>query len=408
MTQIPLYYRTDLPEDKLEFKYCNGVPLKYLDSRYFITGHQTPDAYFGLFGPPFNVVFRDKLESDNMYYFTFMPSLTTVTDVINEIFIPASVLADIKSSKCKILCYNSYEGFEWSWWKTSIADPLIARYGISLDDFVFVCANVAKSPGMKTAYHNFWEYQIKFENIKWLIQEGCLSISQQTPRSKKFICLNRRPHAGRFAGVTLLYPYIDQGYLSMGINGDTVTDYFNYQEAIFQKTSPKIYKKYSKLHIKDQIPLKINDNINPEIDNPVKDWSTDKFYDSFLHICPETYQYYKPDRLFFSEKIFKPMMYMQPFVILGAPGSLKALHDMGYKTFSDIIDERYDDIIDDTKRVAAAIKSAVGFFNRPDSELHADMHKIKSILVHNIAMVDYRAAVMDSNLQDALYKHLHE
>jgi len=407
MTQIPLYYRTDLPEDKQEFKYCCGPPHRYLDHRYFIIGHNTPDAYFGLFGPPFDVVFRDKVESDSLYYFPFLPSLTSIEEVIDEVIIPDSVVSDIKANRCKILVYNSYEGWDWNWWKSLVA-PFIKRYDISLDNFVFVCANLAEAPGMKTAYHNFWEYQTKFENTKWLIQHGSLGISQKKHRAKKFICLNRRPHAGRFAGVTLLYPHIDRGYLSMGKCGDTADGYFDIQEALFQQESPEIYKKYIQSSIKENIPLKINDNVNPEIDNPVSDWATDKFYDSFLHICPETYQYNTPGRMFFSEKIFKPIMYMQPFVILGEPNSLGTLQSMGYKTFNSVLDESYDSKIDNTTRVNSAIDSAVKFFDRPDDELYNDMIKIKSILVHNLAIMSYRSHMMDSILQDTLYKYLHE
>ena len=406
MTQIPLYYRTDLPKKKQEFKYCCGVPQKYLDHRYFVT-QSTPDAYFGLFGPDFDVVFRDKVESDSLYYFPFLPSFTHIADIMDEVIIPGTVVSDIKANRCKILVYNSYEGWSWDWWKSLVA-PFIKRYNISLDDFVFVCANLAMALDMKTAYHNFWEYQTKFENTKWLIQNGSLGISQKKHRAKKFICLNRRPHAGRFAGVTLLYPHIDRGYLSMAKRGDTADGYFDIQEFLFQQESPKIYKKYVESNLREKIPLKINDNIDAEIENPVSDKATDKFYDSFLHICPETYQYNVPGRLFFSEKIFKPIMYMQPFVILGQSNSLSTLHSIGYRTFSSVLDESYDNEKNATKRLTKAIDSAVKFFDRPDDELHNDMIKIKDILVHNLAIMSYRSHMMDSTLQDALNKYLHE
>ena len=47
---------------------------------------------------------------------------------------------------------------------------------------------------------------------------------------------------------------------------------------------------------------------------------------------------------FISEKIFKPIMYLQPFLIAAPPLYLKAVRDMGFKTFDGFIDEGYDSL----------------------------------------------------------------
>ena len=408
MTQIPLYYRSDLPDDKHVFKYCNGVPVQYLDHRYFILGHTTPTAYLGRFGNSFDTVFRDKVESDSRYYFPFVVSMSNLVDVIDKVTIPKSVINDIKNGKCKILVSNPFEGWHWEFWK-SLVLPIMTRYNIVFDNFVFVCANLSTDPELKTVYDNFWENQTHRDNLQSLLDRGNSSILLKTQRTKKFICLNRRPGAARFAGVTLLYPYLDSGYLSLSLNGGVPTpEYVANQEQLFQTTFPKIHKKYLKLNLKNALPLVINDNINAAKENPVNDQSTDKFYDSFLHICAETYQDYKPDRMFFSEKIFKPMVYMQPFVILGQPNSLSMLQSMGYKTFGSVIDERYDSIQDDNKRLHAAINSAIKFFNRPADDLHNDMIKINSILSHNLLMLSYREHMLGILLKDSLHKYLDE
>jgi hypothetical protein len=48
--------------------------------------------------------------------------------------------------------------------------------------------------------------------------------------------------------------------------------------------------------------------------------------------------------LFLSEKLFKPIACMHPFIILGNKNSLKKLREMGYKTFDGFIDESYDNL----------------------------------------------------------------
>lgn len=390
------------------FKYCNGVPLQYLDHRYFILGHKTPTAYLGRFGNSFDTVFRDKVESDSTYYFPFIVSMGSIFDVMDEVTIPKSVIRDIKNGNCKILVSNAFEGWHWEFWK-SLVSPIMTRYNISFNDFVFVCANLSTDPALKTVYDNFWENQTQRNNLQSLIDRGNSSILSKIHRTKKFICLNRRPGAARFAGVTLLYPYLDSGYLSLSIEGGVPNSgYVSYQERLFQTDFPKIHKKYLKSNLKNVLPLTIDDNVNAAKENPVNDQSTDKFYNSFLHICAETYQDYKLDRMFFSEKIFKPMVYMQPFIILGQPNSLSMLRSMGYKTFGNVIDERYDSIQDDAKRLHAAINSAIKFFNRPDADLHNDMIEINSILMHNLLTLSYREHMSGILLKNSLHKYLNE
>ena len=53
---------------------------------------------------------------------------------------------------------------------------------------------------------------------------------------------------------------------------------------------------------------------------------------------------------FLTEKTFKPIKHGQPFIVVGAAGSLQALRDLGYRTFDHVIDNRYDAETDNTHR----------------------------------------------------------
>ena len=57
------------------------------------------------------------------------------------------------------------------------------------------------------------------------------------------------------------------------------------------------------------------------------------------------------DRLYVSEKSFKPLAYKHPFIIYGTLGSLKYLHDLGFETFDHVIDESYDTTPDPERRL---------------------------------------------------------
>jgi hypothetical protein len=73
--------------------------------------------------------------------------------------------------------------------------------------------------------------------------------------------------------------------------------------------------------------------------------------DSYCNIVLEThFDADGSNGAFLTEKTFKPIKHAQPFVIVGAPGSLQALRDLGYRTFDHAIDNRYDLETNNTKR----------------------------------------------------------
>ena len=59
--------------------------------------------------------------------------------------------------------------------------------------------------------------------------------------------------------------------------------------------------------------------------------------------------------VFFTEKTVKPIIAKRLFIMLGNPGSLARLRDMGFMTFDGIIDESYDDELNHNKRFNKAL-----------------------------------------------------
>jgi len=68
------------------------------------------------------------------------------------------------------------------------------------------------------------------------------------------------------------------------------------------------------------------------------DWQDQSKFD--IHIVPETI--FDTEKVHLTEKICKPIVMQQPFILFGGPHSLKYLRSYGFKTFSDIWDESYD------------------------------------------------------------------
>jgi len=78
---------------------------------------------------------------------------------------------------------------------------------------------------------------------------------------------------------------------------------------------------------------------------------TNHFTDSYCNIILETH--FDADGsggAFLTEKTFKAIKHGQPFVLVGCPGSLAALKELGYRTFDHAVDNSYDSIQHNTQR----------------------------------------------------------
>ena len=103
--------------------------------------------------------------------------------------------------------------------------------------------------------------------------------------------------------------------------------------------------------------------------------NTDWYSNIKVDIVNETY-YLEDDQCHLTEKIFKPMMLEKPFVVNSTKGYLKELKRLGFKTFSEVIDESYDDANNDIryKLVVDAAKELASIYNT---------NKVKQICKHN-------------------------
>lgn len=87
--------------------------------------------------------------------------------------------------------------------------------------------------------------------------------------------------------------------------------------------------------------------------------NTELYTQSYCHIVIETlFDIEQSGGAFLTEKTYKAIKYGQPFVIVGAVGSLATLRRAGYRTFDHAIDNRYDLIHDNVQRWLA-VKNAI-------------------------------------------------
>jgi hypothetical protein len=84
--------------------------------------------------------------------------------------------------------------------------------------------------------------------------------------------------------------------------------------------------------------------------------------------------------VFLTEKTFKPIKNCQPFVIVGAAGSVEQLKKMGYRTFDHAINHSYDTISNNTQRWHAVCSEVERLMS---TDLHSMYLSCRDDLEHN-------------------------
>ena len=91
------------------------------------------------------------------------------------------------------------------------------------------------------------------------------------------------------------------------------------------------------------------------------------------------------DCCFISDKTWHPIRYLQPFILLGSPGTLARLQQQGYQTFAAWWDESYDQISDPDKRMSAVLKVCAEIASWSQQQLLDMLAQSRSACEHNLS-----------------------
>lgn len=126
---------------------------------------------------------------------------------------------------------------------------------------------------------------------------------QLNSSARKFICLNRKPHAHRRILIRYLDQVKEQGYLTTNAN-------------------------------RDLIDADVGDYAIPNDVYTLGDIAT--WQDAYLNIVTETT--FNNNNFFISEKTWKPIIGLRPFFVYGQPRLREYLKEQGFDIFEDLID----------------------------------------------------------------------
>jgi hypothetical protein len=204
-------------------------------------------------------------------------------------------------------------------------------------------------------------------------------------RNKRFLCFNRsmnRAHRLAMAYLALKYNLLADSTFSFVTN-------LNSRRHMIEEFST-IYPNENISTIVDQItelvPYELDTQHFAEekkqgfqtIGINKKEW----YETSYIHIVSES-SFDESIDPFFSEKTWRPIMNMQPFLFVGNCNSLAKLKKLGFKTFHPYIDESYDLEKNPRNRFLMIEEEIKKLSNRSMQELHDWYYSITDILTHN-------------------------
>jgi hypothetical protein len=284
-------------------------------------------------------------------------------------------LKDLQEGRAVLLLDQCLEGYHtpylWQWFHDSCSN-----YNIPPEAVIYVTGNwktaqdyeqwsANKDNKIKTIPFTHFESYVQFitEKSKIYTDWNDNIAYKKSNTIKTFNCLQKRLRSHRIWFYIKMFEadILDLGLVSMN-------DYRDNRAFLENKLPDEQLLQEAR----SVLPLEIYGKSNAQYDDSYYiNRIVDQVYkDTWVSVVSEPIFADSDNALFISEKTFKPIACMHPFIILGGKGSLQAMRDMGYKTFDGFINEDYDNlstfdridaIIKEIKRIDA-IEDKLGWF----------------------------------------------
>ena len=287
----------------------------------------------------------------------------------------------------------------------NLLDEILDKMGVPTEQIVWLSGSIpmtAFKPDRKSksiyldsilsltqAAENYLRYPCRtaLEYISELVRPTDLDVNNK--RSKRFICFNRS--LNRPSRIAIIYMALKHNLLNDSIfSFITSLHPENIKHSLEPYLEPEDNVDEYYQRIIDIVPYEIDTHhLNDQqkqsfqtIDNNRKDL----YIDTYFHITSETRMGDEPSS-FMSEKTWRPILNLQPFIYFGGYKALAKLHELGFKTFGNIIDESYDFELDPVKRFKMAEKEVVRLKNMSMDEIHNLYYSVTDVLIHNQHLV---------------------
>ena len=359
-------------------------------------------------------VFLYELNWANFHYRDKLHNFHSADGLFDNNQITNEVLHRIRNKTAYFLVTLLYEGYMDDELLNHLSDYFTSK-GLPLTQIIYMtncyngqevyedyCKRNHKLPEMKMEY--FPVFRIDKCDVRPAIRDSVKSTYQPGPRQKTFLCFNRRYNDHRLMLYLAIVQrgLIDQCYYSMDKTQPEATRTFVENCKYLISRFPDMGLNSTDVLAADKLLPLILDNSNfsqypmENSVDPVK-----HLYDnSLVNIVTETYFF--NNIIHITEKTYKPIAFMQPFILLGAARSLQHVKDMGFKTFGEFWDETYDLELDNKQRfnkIMAVIESIANWTEEQRIEFTV---RVKDIVDYN---VNHLNTMQDIEIENLVEKY---
>jgi hypothetical protein len=356
--------------------------------------------YYGPDGPTLRLgsaLFLFYNTDDNDYWYVDFNHGPHLVDV--KLFMPIDIMEKIRNGEVILILNNSHEAFHdpveyiYQYFVEELKFPpkqiRLLSESATIGDEIQRVAKKYNSDTIHADWLRIFEYNVSrsLYNLDYR-KLNTLAIKDY---DKKFLNLNRRwrKHRPMLVGLLHLNNLLDQGYVSFannvdGENWDGIWSFIDHYAKDIKGTELYTLLTENK-DILESIPTSYLDTPKLHINQVQVDNGLDYFYEnSYFSIVNET-NYFKEmgEGIFLSEKVFKPVLKMHPFILASRPYSMRKFSELGYKTFSPYIDESYDIEEDDSKRLLMIVEETKRLCNLTKDELERFLIGCKDICEYN-------------------------
>lgn len=197
-----------------------------------------------------------------------------------------------------------------------------------------------------------------------------------------FSCLNRRdrPHRGALLLFLNYYNLINDNQISFPPFSQTEHD----NNLLVSHWNANLHAAFNQKNVdilSKKLPL-ILDSDKFEI-NWADTFLKETYLKTWISLITETLYHDEVDSVFVSEKVFKPMLALHPFIVVGHVNTLKELKKIGFKTFDKWWDESYDtetNPINRFEKICNVLMDLKKLSKKDFSKIYLEMY---DVLIHN-------------------------
>lgn len=216
--------------------------------------------------------------------------------------------------------------------------------------------------------------------------------SARSSRSKKFVSFNGRLRPHRFYILLWLFAqgYFDDGLISFLAYNQGGRE-FNLERL---KQGLRHYPEYDEtIKYADDFAALLPISLDVSLEEsqmsaaykrtlPWRSQSSEHYDNAYFSIIVDT-NFHEQDFLFITPIAFKSFMNFSPFVYFGNSGALRRMRELGFETFSPLIDESYDDVADAKERMKLAFEQVRRLNALSSARLAEFYNELWPVLEHN-------------------------